>query len=95
MVEVGAMSEVTTDQLFLALRLAALEQSVPAGVVLPFLADDLSVNFDDERAEAGTQRVFPMTRAFYMLTRLGKLIASDWIGLGKTLRRGRRERRPG
>ena len=53
MVEVGAMSEVTTDQLFLALRLAALEQSVPAGGVLPFLADDLFVNFDDERAEAG------------------------------------------
>ena len=53
MVEVGAMSEGTTDQLFLALRLAALEQSVKAGVNLPFLADDLFVNFDDERAEAG------------------------------------------
>jgi uncharacterized protein YhaN len=53
MVEVGAMSEGTTDQLFLALRLAALEQSVSIGVRLPFLADDLFVNFDDERAEAG------------------------------------------
>lgn len=53
MVDVGAMSEGTTDQLFLALRLAALEQSVAVGVCLPFLADDLFVNFDDERAEAG------------------------------------------
>lgn len=53
MVEVGAMSEGTSDQLFLALRLAALEQSVAAGVNLPFLADDLFVNFDDQRAEAG------------------------------------------
>lgn len=53
MIEVDAMSEGTTDQLFLALRLAALEQSVAAGVSLPFLADDLFVNFDDERAEAG------------------------------------------
>lgn len=53
MVEVDAMSEGTTDQLFLALRLAALEQSVAAGVNLPFLADDLFVNFDNERAEAG------------------------------------------
>lgn len=53
MVEVDAMSEGTTDQLFLALRLAALEQSVTSGVNLPFLADDLFVNFDDERAEAG------------------------------------------
>jgi uncharacterized protein YhaN len=53
MIEVGAMSEGTTDQLFLALRLAALEQSVAAGVRLPFLADDLFVNFDDQRSEAG------------------------------------------
>lgn len=53
MVEVEAMSEGTTDQLFLALRLAALEQSVAAGIRLPFLADDLFVNFDDQRAEAG------------------------------------------
>ncbi len=52
-VEVGAMSEGTTDQLFLALRLAAVEQSVDAGIRLPFLADDLFVNFDDSRAEAG------------------------------------------
>jgi hypothetical protein len=47
------MSEGSTDQLFLALRLAALEQSVAAGVGLPFLADDIFVNFDDRRAEAG------------------------------------------
>lgn len=53
MVEIGAMSEGTTDQLFLALRLAALEHSVAAGINLPFLADDLFVNFDDTRAEAG------------------------------------------
>lgn len=53
MLDVEAMSEGTTDQLFLALRLAALERSVVAGVKLPFLADDLFVNFDDNRAEAG------------------------------------------
>jgi uncharacterized protein YhaN len=52
-VEVDAMSEGTTDQLFLALRLAAVEQSVDAGIRLPFLADDLFVNFDDDRAKAG------------------------------------------
>jgi uncharacterized protein YhaN len=53
MIEAGAMSEGTTDQLFLALRLAALEQSVAAGINLPFLANDLFVNFDNRRAEAG------------------------------------------
>jgi uncharacterized protein YhaN len=47
------MSEGTTDQLFLALRLAAVEQSIAAGIRMPFLADDLFVNFDDDRAEAG------------------------------------------
>lgn len=50
---IEAMSEGTTDQLFLALRLASVEQSADAGIRLPFLADDLFVNFDDERAEAG------------------------------------------
>jgi len=52
-VNIGAMSEGTTHQLFLALRLAAVEQSVDAGICLPFLADDLFVNFDDDRAKAG------------------------------------------
>lgn len=41
------MIEGMTDQLFLALRIAAIGQSVAAGVRLPFLADDLFVNFDE------------------------------------------------
>jgi uncharacterized protein YhaN len=52
-VTVEGMSDGTADQLFLALRLAALEQSIDAGIVLPFLADDLFINFDDRRAHAG------------------------------------------
>ena len=47
------MSEGTTDQLYLALRIAALEDLIDHGVCLPFVADDLFVNFDDERAAAG------------------------------------------
>lgn len=53
LVPIEGMSEGTTDQLFLALRLAAVEQSVVAGVRVPFIADDLFVNFDDARAQAG------------------------------------------
>ena len=53
LVPVDAMSDGTADQLFLALRLAGLEQSLDAGVTLPFLADDLFINFDDRRARAG------------------------------------------
>ncbi len=52
-VPVGSMSEGTIDQLFLALRIASIEQSVKGGSTLPVLADDLFINFDDQRAEAG------------------------------------------
>lgn len=50
---VDGMSEGTVDQLFLALRVAAIEDAVDQGARLPFLADDLFVNYDDERAAAG------------------------------------------
>lgn len=66
-VEVGQMSEGTTDQLFLALRIAALEQSVDAGVRLPFLADDLFVNFDDDRACAGFRVLADLSRSTQVL----------------------------
>ena len=66
-VEVGAMSEGTTDQLFLALRLAAVEQSVASGIRLPFLADDLFVNFDDERSEAGFRVLAKLARSTQVL----------------------------
>jgi len=66
-VDVGAMSEGTADQLFLALRLAAVEQSVAAGIKLPFLADDLFVNFDDERAEAGFRVLAELARRTQVL----------------------------
>ena len=52
-VPVGGMSEGTVDQLFLSLRLAAVEDAVAGGIKLPFLADDLFINYDDARAGAG------------------------------------------
>ena len=52
-VPVEGMSEGTRDQLYLALRVAAIEDTVAAGARLPFLADDLFINYDDERARAG------------------------------------------
>jgi uncharacterized protein YhaN len=50
---VEAMSEGTRDQLYLALRLAAVEHHAEQAEPLPFIGDDLLVNFDDERAAAG------------------------------------------
>ena len=56
-VEANGMSEGTRDQLFLALRLAALlEQLDGEGQEpLPFIVDDVLVGFDDARAEAALE----------------------------------------
>ena len=52
-VGIHGLSEGTRDQLFLALRLAALELHIAADRPLPFIADDLFVNFHDQRSRAG------------------------------------------
>ena len=52
-VRVGGMSDGSVDQLYLALRIAALEDYIEEASPLPFVADDLFINFDDERAAAG------------------------------------------
>jgi len=49
-VHVRAMSDGTRDQLFLAFRIAGIEQYCRAAEPLPFIADDLLVHFDDERS---------------------------------------------
>lgn len=52
-VPVTGMSEGTRDQLYLALRIASVEHKLGEGAEpMPFIADDLFVNFDDERTEA-------------------------------------------
>ena len=54
-VDVTGMSDGTVDQLWLALRLAAIDGWLEGNAALPFIADDLFVNFDDERAGAGLE----------------------------------------
>jgi uncharacterized protein YhaN len=49
---VEAMSDGTRDQLYLALRLATLEWRLEANEPLPFIVDDILVNFDDDRSRA-------------------------------------------
>lgn len=53
LIEIGALSTGTRDQLYLALRLAALEQFIDRRGSLPLVLDDLFVHFDDERTAAG------------------------------------------
>ncbi|MSQ73022.1 MAG: hypothetical protein EXR27_17290 [Betaproteobacteria bacterium] len=55
LVGVEGMSDGTRDQLYLALRLAALELHLGQAQPLPFIADDLFVNYDDARARAGLE----------------------------------------
>ena len=52
-VSIGGMSDGTADQLYLALRLASVDEYLGRAHALPFVADDLLINFDDARAAAG------------------------------------------
>ena len=47
------LSEGTRDQLFLALRIAAIEEHARRATPLPFIADDLFITFDEKRTAAG------------------------------------------
>jgi uncharacterized protein YhaN len=51
-VMVTGMSDGTADQLYLALRLASLEQFLENNEPLPFVVDDILLRFDDKRALA-------------------------------------------
>lgn len=54
-VAIVGLSDGTRDQLYLALRLAALELHLQQATAMPFIADDLVINYDDARAKAGLE----------------------------------------
>lgn len=54
-VPVGGMSEGTRDQLYLALRLAAIERHLETGPPIPVIVDDILVQFDNKRAKAALE----------------------------------------
>lgn len=49
---VSGMSDGTRDQLYLSLRLATLEWRLEASEPMPFIVDDILINFDDDRSRA-------------------------------------------
>ena len=57
-VPVAGMSEGSRDQLYLALRLAALEQHQARHEPMPLILDDLLITFDDDRA----RQILPLLR---------------------------------
>lgn len=66
-VGVGGMSDGTADALFLALRIAAIERHLAAHQPLPVIADDLLVNFDDDRATAALRVLAELSKKTQVL----------------------------
>jgi uncharacterized protein YhaN len=67
LVEIAGMSEGTRDQLYFALRLAALDLHLSQAHALPFIADDLFVNYDDDRSTAGLHALSDLSRSTQVL----------------------------
>jgi uncharacterized protein YhaN len=51
-VKIEGMSSGTRDQLYLALRLGTLEWRLETSEPMPFIVDDILINFDDDRSKA-------------------------------------------
>lgn len=66
-IHVESMSDGTRDQLFLAFRIASIEQYCARAEPLPFIADDLLVNFDDDRSAAAIEMLFDLGRRTQVL----------------------------
>ncbi|MDN5870811.1 MAG: AAA family ATPase [Nitrococcus sp.] len=64
---VSGMSDGTADQLYFALRVAAIEEYLDKAPGLPFVADDLFINFDDARAVAGLKILAALSRRTQVL----------------------------
>ncbi|WP_373499224.1 AAA family ATPase [Desulfococcus sp.] len=61
-VHVSGMSDGTADQLYLAIRLASLEAFLKNNAPLPFIVDDILVQFDDRRAGATLEALLELSR---------------------------------
>jgi uncharacterized protein YhaN len=66
-VGVRGLSAGTRDQLYLALRLASIEQLSAARELMPLVMDDLLVHFDDDRARAALRALGEFARVTQVL----------------------------
>ena len=62
LVGVEGMSDGSHDQLYLALRLASLESWLQSHEPIPFIVDDILLNFDDQRATAALGALAELSR---------------------------------
>ena len=83
-VDVPGLSSGTADQLYLALRIASIEDCLDRANALPFVADDLFVNFDNDRARSGfevLQELSTKTQVLFFTHHLHLLdIARETLG---------------
>ncbi|MDC0267766.1 AAA family ATPase [bacterium] len=86
------MSEGTRDQLYLALRLAALERYLDAHEPMPLILDDLLITFDDERTKAilpllselsNRTQIFLFTHHLHLLELCREAVGEDNFHLHK------------
>ncbi len=61
-VNVEGMSSGTRDQLYLALRLSSLEKYMEQSEPMPFIVDDILVDFDDDRSAAALNALGQLSR---------------------------------
>ena len=92
-VDVKGMSDGTVDQLYLALRVSALEDYLRRGRSLPFIADDLFINFDERRSEAGLRILGRLARQCQVIffTHHDHLVRIAGRALGRNVRVWRTE----
>lgn len=62
LVPLEGLSDGTRDQLYLSLRLAALSLYLDSARPMPFIADDLFINYDDARTLAGLRELCEVSR---------------------------------
>jgi uncharacterized protein YhaN len=65
--KVGQLSSGRRDQLFLALRLAAIESHISSQEPLPVIVDDILINFDDEASSATFRVLADLSRRTQVL----------------------------
>ena len=61
------LSQGTTEQLYLCIRLGLVAEMTRSGRALPVVMDDVLVNFDDERAEAMARTLARFTQEHQLL----------------------------
>ncbi len=64
---ISELSDGTRDQLYFALRLAAIQETVDSGFVLPVVLDDVLVNFDDNRTRSALKSLTNLARSTQVL----------------------------